>query len=98
MITIDYLKTICETQWDWNRIFGALVDLYSDKGFKSKADNMLRAKILELSVVTFSELIHIDEDGVGRGEWGEAQFLHIKKKGRVTTPCLIITLFLSSLI
>jgi len=64
MITIDYLKTICETQWDWNRIFGAVVDVYSDKGFKSKADNFIRSRILELSVVTFSELIHIDEDGV----------------------------------
>ena len=64
MITVDYLKTICETQWDWNKIFGAVVDVYSDKGFKSKADNFIRARILELSVVTFSELIHVDEDGV----------------------------------
>lgn len=64
MIIIDHLKTICETEWDWNKIFGAVVDVYSDKGFKSKADNFIRARILELSVVTFSELLHVDEDGV----------------------------------
>lgn len=64
MITTTELKKICETQWDWNKIFGAVVDVYSDKGFKSKADNFLRSRILELSVVSFSELVHVDEDGV----------------------------------
>ena len=64
MITIDYLKTICETQWDWNKIFGAVVDVYSDKGFNSNSDNFFRSRILERSVVNFSQLIHIDEDGV----------------------------------
>jgi hypothetical protein len=64
MISIQELKTICENDFDWNKIFGAVNDAYCDKGFRSNADNFIRAKILELSVVSFSELIHIDEDGV----------------------------------
>jgi hypothetical protein len=63
-ITIQELKTICENEFDWNMIFGAVNDAYSDDGFKSNADNFIRAKVLELSVVCFSELIHIDQDGV----------------------------------
>jgi hypothetical protein len=64
MITIQELKTVCEKDFDWNMIFGAVKDAYEDKGFKSNADNFIRAKVLELSVVSFSELVHIDEDGV----------------------------------
>ena len=64
MITIDYLKTICETQWDWNKIFGAVSDAYSDEGFLGNGDNFLRSRILEMAVVCFSKLIRIDEDGV----------------------------------
>jgi hypothetical protein len=64
MITIDYLKTICETQWNWNHIFGAIKDVYLDKGFKSKSDNFFRSRIVERCFSVFSELIHIDEDGI----------------------------------
>jgi hypothetical protein len=45
-------------------IFGAIKDAYCDTGFKSNSDNFIRAKVLELSVVSFSNLIYVDEDGV----------------------------------
>lgn len=64
MITIQELKGICETEFNWNNIFGAIKDAYSDSGFKSNSDNFIRAKVLELSIVSFSELNYLDEDGV----------------------------------
>lgn len=64
MISIQELKKVCETEFDWDMIFGAVKDAYSDEGFKSKSDNFIRSRIQELSVVTCSKLIHIDEDGV----------------------------------
>ena len=30
MITIEYLKTVCEIQWDWNNILGAIKDSGKD--------------------------------------------------------------------
>jgi hypothetical protein len=64
MITIQELKEICQTDFNWNNIFGAIKDAYSDSGFKSNSDNFIRAKVLELSIVSFSELTYLDEDGV----------------------------------
>lgn len=64
MITIEYLKTVCEIQWDWNNILGAIKEVYADKGFKSRADNFLRSRIVELCLPAFSSIIHIDEDGI----------------------------------
>jgi hypothetical protein len=64
MITTTEFKNICETQFDWNLIFGAVKDAYSDKGFKSNSDNFLRAKVFELAIACFSQVEYIDEDGV----------------------------------
>ena len=64
MITTEQFKQICETQFDWNMIFGAVKDAYSDKGFKSNSDNFLRAKVFELAIECFSQVEYIDEDGV----------------------------------
>lgn len=64
MIDIEQFKNICETQFDWNMIFGAVRDAYSDTGFKSNSDNFLRAKVLELAVACFSTVEYVDEDGV----------------------------------
>jgi len=64
MTTITEFKTICETEFDWNLIFGAVKDAYSDKGFKSNSDNFLRAKVFELAIACFSQVEYIDEDGV----------------------------------
>jgi hypothetical protein len=64
MITTTEFKQICETEFDWNLIFGAVRDAYSDKGFKSNSDNFLRAKVFELAIACFSQVEYIDEDGV----------------------------------
>jgi hypothetical protein len=64
MITTTEFKNICETEFDWNLIFGAVKDAYSDKGFKSNSDNFLRAKVFELAIACFSQVEYIDEDGV----------------------------------
>lgn len=64
MITTEQFKQICETEFDWNLIFGAVKDAYSDKGFKSNSDNFLRAKVFELAIACFSQVEYIDEDGV----------------------------------
>jgi hypothetical protein len=64
MITTTEFKNICEKQFDWNMIFGAVKDAYSDKGFKSNSDNFLRAKVFELAIACFSQVEYIDEDGV----------------------------------
>ena len=64
MITTTEFKQICETEFDWNLIFGAVKDAYSDKGFKSNSDNFLRAKVFELAIACFSQLEYVDEDGL----------------------------------
>jgi len=64
MITTTEFKQICETEFDWNMIFGAVKDAYSDKGFKSNSDNFLRAKVFELAIACFSQVEYVDEDGV----------------------------------
>lgn len=64
MITTTEFKKICETEFDWNLIFGAVRDAYSDKGFKSNSDNFLRAKVFELAIACFSQTEYVDEDGV----------------------------------
>lgn len=64
MITTEQFKTICETKFDWNLIFGAVKDAYSDTGFKSNSDNFLRAKVFELAIECFSQVNYVDEDGV----------------------------------
>lgn len=64
MTTTAEFKNICETEFDWNLIFGAVRDAYSDKGFKSNSDNFLRAKVFELAIACFSQVEYIDEDGV----------------------------------
>jgi len=64
MITTTEFKNICETEFDWNLIFGAVRDAYFDKGFKSNSDNFLRAKVFELAITCFSQVEYVDEDGV----------------------------------
>ena len=64
MITTEQFKQICETEFDWNMIFGAVKDAYSDKGFKSNSDNFLRAKVFELAIACYSQVEYVDEDGV----------------------------------
>ena len=46
-----------ETKVDWNRVFGVVDSLYSDKGFTSNADNFARATMVEKALDL--SLIHI---------------------------------------
>jgi len=56
-------RSILETSFDWNMIFGVVRDAYSDPGFTSNSDNFLRAKVLELAIECFSDVRYIDENG-----------------------------------
>ncbi len=64
MITTEQFKKICENDFNWKMIFGAVKDAYNDKGFKSNSDNFLRAKVFELAIACFSQVEYIDQDGV----------------------------------
>ena len=56
---IDHL----ETGVNWNKVFGVVDSLYSDKGFSSNADNFARATTVEKALSKFSNLIRVDQNG-----------------------------------
>ena len=56
---IDHL----ETGVNWNKVFGVVDSLYSDKGFSSNADNFARATTVEKALAKFSNLIRVDQNG-----------------------------------
>ena len=52
-----------QTRVDWNRVFGVVDSLYSDKGFTSNADNFARATMVEKAIDKFSNLERVDQNG-----------------------------------
>ena len=48
---------------DWNKVFGVVDSLYSDKGFTSNADNFARATMVEKAIDKFSNLKRVDQNG-----------------------------------
>ena len=52
-----------EQNVNWNKVFGVVDSLYSDKGFTSNADNFARATMVEKAIDKFSNLERVD--GVG---------------------------------
>ena len=52
-----------ETKVDWNKVFGVVDSLYSDKGFTSNADNFARATMVEKAIDKFSNLKRVDQNG-----------------------------------
>jgi hypothetical protein len=56
---IDHL----ETGVDWDKVFGVVDSLYSDKGFSSNADNFARATCVEKALAKFSGLVRVDQNG-----------------------------------
>jgi len=56
---IDHL----ETGVNWNKVFGVVDSLYSDKGFSSNADNFARATAVEKGIAKFSDLDRVDKTG-----------------------------------
>ena len=56
---IDHL----EKGVNWNKVFGVVDSLYSDKGFSSNADNFARATAVEKGLAKFSNLVRVDKTG-----------------------------------
>ena len=52
-----------ETTVDWNKVFGVVDSLYSDKGFTSNADNFARATMVEKAIDKFSDIKRVDQNG-----------------------------------
>ena len=62
-MTIPHLIDHLETGVNWNKLFGVVDSLYSDKGFSSNADNFARATTVEKALAKFSNLIRVDQNG-----------------------------------
>ena len=52
-----------EQNVNWNKVFGVVDSLYSDKGFTSNADNFARATMVEKAIDKFSNLDRVDQNG-----------------------------------
>ena len=56
---IDHL----EKGVNWDKVFGVVDSLYSDKGFSSNADNFARSTAVEKALAKFSDLVRVDKTG-----------------------------------
>ena len=65
-----------QTRVDWDRVFGVVDSLYSDKGFTSNADNFARATMVEKALDKFSDIDRVDQNGYDF-EW-EDQKIELK--------------------
>ena len=61
--TMTHLIDHLETGVNWNKVFGVVDSLYSDKGFSSNADNFNRATMVEKALAEFSDFIRVDKTG-----------------------------------
>ena len=52
-----------EQNVNWDKVFGVVDSLYSDKGFTSNADNFARATMVEKAIDKFSNLKRVDKNG-----------------------------------
>ena len=52
-----------EQNVNWDKVFGVVDSLYSDKGFTSNADNFARATMVEKALDKFSNLERVDKNG-----------------------------------
>lgn len=62
-MTISHFIDHLETGVNWNKVFGVVDSLYSDKGFSSNADNFARSTCVEKALAKFSDLIRVDQNG-----------------------------------
>jgi len=62
-MTIPHFIDHLETGVNWDKVFGVVDSLYSDKGFSSNADNFARATCVEKALAKFSGLIRVDQNG-----------------------------------
>ena len=58
----DFIKHL-ENNVEWDKVFGVVNSLYSDKGFTSNADNFARATMVEKALDKFSNLKRVDKNG-----------------------------------
>jgi len=74
---IDHL----ENGVNWNKVFGVVDSLYSDKGFSSNADNFARATAVEKGLAKFSDLTRVDKTGYDfLWEDADGNFIKIEMK------------------
>ena len=62
-MTIPHFIDHLETGVNWDKVFGVVDSLYSDKGFSSNADNFARATCVEKALAKFSNLVRVDQNG-----------------------------------
>ena len=58
----DFINHL-ENNVNWDKVFGVVNSLYSDKGFTSNADNFARATMVEKALDKFSNLERVDKNG-----------------------------------
>ena len=70
-----------EQNVNWNKVFGVVDSLYSDKGFTSNADNFARATMVEKAIDKFSNPSPLDiSEGMERVDQNGYDFLFNDKK------------------
>ena len=104
--TMTHLIDHLEKGVNWNKVFGVVDSLYSDKGFSSNADNFARATAVEKGLAKFSDLVRVDKTGydfIWEDETGEfikvemkmGQNLFYKRKDTHATKKFKVKSFLS---
>ena len=70
-----------EQNVNWNKVFGVVDSLYSDKGFTSNADNFARATMVEKAIDKFSNPSLLDiSEGMERVDQNGYDFIFNDKK------------------
>ena len=70
-----------EQNVNWNKVFGVVDSLYSDKGFTSNADNFARATMVEKAIDKFSNPSPLDiSEGMERVDQNGYDFIFNDKK------------------
>ena len=70
-----------EQNVNWNKVFGVVDSLYSDKGFTSNADNFARATMVEKALDKFSNPSPLDiSEGMERVDQNGYDFIFNDKK------------------
>ena len=76
----DFIKHL-ENSVEWDKVFGVVNSLYSDKGFTSNADNFARATMVEKALDKFSNPSPLDiSEGMERVDQNGYDFIFNDKK------------------
>ena len=78
---MDNFTQHLEQNVNWNKVFGVVDSLYSDKGFTSNADNFARATMVEKAIDKFSNPSPLDiSEGMERVDQNGYDFIFNDKK------------------